>query len=223
MPTLHLLRVFCAEDGSGGNPLGVFLRGRRGAAGAAPGRRRRPRPERDRLRRRRRARRDPHLHAGRRARLRRPPDGRDGMAARRASTALRPPAGEVPVRREGEDVYVAARPEWGPPHELIQLELSRRGGGARRPAGGARPRDGLGVDRRGRRDRPRARVSRADRDSRGRGHRLSRDEAVRACSDGRSTSARAAARASSPDPARTGSWRSAAAASSDEVRDYALP
>jgi PhzF family phenazine biosynthesis protein len=27
MPQLHLLRVFCADDGSGGNPLGVFLRG----------------------------------------------------------------------------------------------------------------------------------------------------------------------------------------------------
>ena len=27
MPTLHLLRVFCSEDGSGGNPLGVFLDG----------------------------------------------------------------------------------------------------------------------------------------------------------------------------------------------------
>ena len=27
MPTLHLLRVFCSEDGSGGNPLGVFLHG----------------------------------------------------------------------------------------------------------------------------------------------------------------------------------------------------
>ena len=27
MSRLHLLRVFCAEDGSGGNPLGVFLHG----------------------------------------------------------------------------------------------------------------------------------------------------------------------------------------------------
>ena len=27
MPTLHLLRVFCSEDGSGGNPLGVFFDG----------------------------------------------------------------------------------------------------------------------------------------------------------------------------------------------------
>ena len=27
MPTVHLLRVFCSEDGSGGNPLAVFLDG----------------------------------------------------------------------------------------------------------------------------------------------------------------------------------------------------
>src|SRR5687768_14053547 len=27
MPQLHLLRVFCSDDGAGGNPLGVFLHG----------------------------------------------------------------------------------------------------------------------------------------------------------------------------------------------------
>ena len=35
--------------------------------------------------------------------------------------ALRPPAGELAVHRDGEIVYVAARPEWGPPHDLIEL------------------------------------------------------------------------------------------------------
>lgn len=34
---------------------------------------------------------------------------------------LRAPAGEVPVRRDGETVYVAARPEWGPPWEFAEL------------------------------------------------------------------------------------------------------
>jgi predicted PhzF superfamily epimerase YddE/YHI9 len=34
---------------------------------------------------------------------------------------LRPPAGEVPVRREGELTFVTARPEWGPPWELREL------------------------------------------------------------------------------------------------------
>ena len=34
---------------------------------------------------------------------------------------LRVPAGELAVRRDGDTVYVAARPEWGPPHEFIEL------------------------------------------------------------------------------------------------------
>lgn len=34
---------------------------------------------------------------------------------------LRAPAGEVPVRRDGETVYVAAKPEWGPPWEFAEL------------------------------------------------------------------------------------------------------
>ena len=34
---------------------------------------------------------------------------------------LRPPAGEVGVRREGEVTFVAARAEWSPPWELIEL------------------------------------------------------------------------------------------------------
>ena len=33
MPDLHVLRVFTAADGSGGNPLGVFLEGERMAPG----------------------------------------------------------------------------------------------------------------------------------------------------------------------------------------------
>lgn len=35
---------------------------------------------------------------------------------------LRPPAGEVSVRTEGELTWVAARPEWCPPWELRRLE-----------------------------------------------------------------------------------------------------
>jgi predicted PhzF superfamily epimerase YddE/YHI9 len=35
---------------------------------------------------------------------------------------LRPPAGAIPVTREGDLVFVAARPEWGPPWELAQLD-----------------------------------------------------------------------------------------------------
>jgi predicted PhzF superfamily epimerase YddE/YHI9 len=36
--------------------------------------------------------------------------------------ALHTPAGELPVSREDEAVFVAARPEWGPPWELTQLD-----------------------------------------------------------------------------------------------------
>jgi predicted PhzF superfamily epimerase YddE/YHI9 len=120
MPQLHLLRVFCADDGSGGNPLGVFLRGgevppeRRQAVAAELGlseivfvddaergeiRIFTPAVELDFA---------GHPTVGTAWLL----DGAD---------ALHPPAGEIPVTRDGEVVYVAARPEWGPAHELKQL------------------------------------------------------------------------------------------------------
>ena len=121
MPTLHLLRVFCSEDGSGGNALGVFLDGGEVPPDHRAGRRRRPRPERGRVRRRRRAWRDPHLHSGRGARLRRAPEPSVRRGCSTGIDALRLPAGEVPVRRDGEKVYVGARPEWGPPYELAEL------------------------------------------------------------------------------------------------------
>jgi hypothetical protein len=35
---------------------------------------------------------------------------------------LRPPAGEVPVRYEGELTVIAGRPEWGPQWEFVQLD-----------------------------------------------------------------------------------------------------
>jgi predicted PhzF superfamily epimerase YddE/YHI9 len=120
MPSLHLLRVFCSEDGSGGNPLGVFLDGtevapeRRQAVAADlglsevvfvddPGRGElrifTPTVELDFA---------GHPSVGAAWLL----GGLDALLTR---------AGELPVRREGEIVFVGARPEWGPPHELIQL------------------------------------------------------------------------------------------------------
>jgi predicted PhzF superfamily epimerase YddE/YHI9 len=120
MPTLQLLRVFCSEDGSGGNPLGVFLEG-----GAVPQERRQavaadlglseivfvddaergeiriftPTVELD--------------FAGH------PTVGTAWLLER--AEVLRPPAGELAIRRDGETVYVAARPEWGPPWQLAEL------------------------------------------------------------------------------------------------------
>jgi len=120
MPQLHLLRVFCAEDGSHGNPLAVFMDGaevppeRRQAVAADLGlsetvfvddaergevRVFTPTVELDFA---------GHPAVGAAWLL-------DGV---RALSTL---AGEVPVTREGDVVFVAAHPDWGPPHQLEQL------------------------------------------------------------------------------------------------------
>ena len=41
-------------------------------------------------------------------------------------STLRPPAGEVRVRREGQNTWIAARPEWAPPFEYRQLASASR-------------------------------------------------------------------------------------------------
>jgi predicted PhzF superfamily epimerase YddE/YHI9 len=125
MPRLHLLRVFCAGDGSGGNALGVFLDG-----GAVPEERRQavaadlglsetvfvddaaagairiftPAVELN--------------FAGH------PSVGVACLLAREREPVerLRVAAGDVPVRYEGELAFVTARPEWGPPWEFMRLE-----------------------------------------------------------------------------------------------------
>ena len=118
MATLHILRVFCGEDGSHGNPLGVFLDGtevpeeRRQAVAHELGFSETVFVE------------DPTRgecriftpglelpFAGH------PTVGTAWLLAREGEVAevLRPPAGEVRVRREGHSTYVAARPEWSPP------------------------------------------------------------------------------------------------------------
>lgn len=125
MATLHVLRVFCDEAGAHGNPLGVFLAGaevppeRRQAVAhelgfsetvfvddAAHGR--------------------CHIFtpglelpfAGH------PMVGTAWLLAREGEPPeqLRPPAGVVDVRREGDLTYVAAKAEWSPPWELTQLD-----------------------------------------------------------------------------------------------------
>jgi predicted PhzF superfamily epimerase YddE/YHI9 len=120
MSRLNLLRVFCAEDGSGGNPLGVFLDGadvppeRRQAVAADLGLSETVFVD------------DP---ARGEIRIFTPAEELDFAGHPSVGTAwlldgvdaLRPPAGEVPVRREGDDVYVTARPEWGPPWPLLEL------------------------------------------------------------------------------------------------------
>jgi predicted PhzF superfamily epimerase YddE/YHI9 len=120
MPTLHLLRVFCSEDGSGGNPLGVFPEG----SEVAPELRQRVAAELGLSE-------VVFVDDAERGEIRiftpaveldfagHPSVGTAWLLDR--VEALNAPAGELAVRRDGDIVYVAARPEWGPPHELIQL------------------------------------------------------------------------------------------------------
>jgi predicted PhzF superfamily epimerase YddE/YHI9 len=120
---LDVLRVFCAADGSGGNPLGVFLDG---AAVAAD-------------------RRQPIAHQlgfaetvfvddPERAVLRiftpevelplagHPLVGTAWLLRERGlePRTLHPPAGEVAVRFDGALTCIAGRPEWGPPFEFVE-------------------------------------------------------------------------------------------------------
>ncbi len=124
MATLHVLRVFTGEDGVWGNPLGVFLDG-----AEVPGEHRQAVARElgfsetvfvdDRGRGECRIF-TPGLElefAGH------PTVGTAWLLAREGKPGgvLRPPAGEVKVRREGDLTYVAARAEWSPPWELIEL------------------------------------------------------------------------------------------------------
>lgn len=125
MARLHVLRVFCAEDGSGGNPLGVFLEGAEIAARDRQGVARelgfaetvfvddRARGEIRIF--------TPELElplAGH------PLVGTAWLLREEATPVdfLRPPAGEAPVRFERELCFVAARPEWAPEFEFVELE-----------------------------------------------------------------------------------------------------
>lgn len=124
MATLHVLRVFVDEGGGHGNPLGVFLDG----AAVPAGRRQRVAHELGfsetvfvdeamggvcRIF-------TPGLElpfAGH------PMVGTAWLLARErhAVRQLLPPAGAVDVRREGDLTFVAARAEWSPPWELIEV------------------------------------------------------------------------------------------------------
>jgi predicted PhzF superfamily epimerase YddE/YHI9 len=125
LPVLHVLRVFCAEDGSGGNRLGVFLdggeveAGERQAVAAELGyaetvflddrergvlRILTPALE---------LRLAGHPLVGTAWLLR-----HDGMAVE----TLRPLAGEVRVRHAGGLTWIAARAEWAPHFDFVELD-----------------------------------------------------------------------------------------------------
>jgi predicted PhzF superfamily epimerase YddE/YHI9 len=136
---LHVLRVFCAEDGSGGNPLGVFLDGsevpaahRQGVAhelGFAE---------------------TVFVDDRERGGLRIfTPDVEMKLAGhplvgaawllREEGTpvgSLRPPAGETPVSFESELCFIAARPDWAPQIEFVEVETASEIDGIERPPEG---------------------------------------------------------------------------------------
>jgi predicted PhzF superfamily epimerase YddE/YHI9 len=125
MSELHVLRVFCAQDGSGGNPLGVFLEG--AAIGAS---------DRQRIAADLGFSETVFVDDAERGEIRiftpavelsfagHPVVGTAWLLARQraAVTMLRPPAGEVPVRERGGLTFAAARPEWMPQFEFVEVE-----------------------------------------------------------------------------------------------------
>lgn len=139
MPELHVLRVFCAPQGGGGNPLGVFLEG-----GAVAERDRQPIatelgfPETVFVD-------DAHDGA---VRIYTPGEELDFAGHPMVGTAwligrerepvahLRPPAGEIPVRSAGDLTFIAGRPEWGPKWEFVQVDSAEEVEGLNAPPGG---------------------------------------------------------------------------------------
>lgn len=125
MSTLHVLKVFVGEDGAHGNPLGVFLRGEeippdeRQAVAADLGFSETvfvDDPENGRLRIFTPGTELPfagHPLVGTAWLLRW--EGKD-------LSSLRPPAGEVSVRGDGELTFISGRPEWAPEFEIVELD-----------------------------------------------------------------------------------------------------
>jgi predicted PhzF superfamily epimerase YddE/YHI9 len=139
VPELHVLRVFCAPEGGGGNPLGVFLDGDEVA-------------EADRQ--------EVAADLGfsetvfvddpRRGVIRiftpaeelefagHPSVGTAWLLAREREPVdvLRPAAGELPVRRDGEMTFIAARPEWAPWFDFVEVESTAEVDRLKGPPGG---------------------------------------------------------------------------------------
>jgi predicted PhzF superfamily epimerase YddE/YHI9 len=125
VPELHVLRVFVNEDGEWGNPLGVFLDG-----GTVP------EGDRQRVARELGFSETVYVEDRPSGRIRiftpglelpfagHPTVGTAWLLARTGTpvTALQTRAGEVGVRADGGEVHVAARPEWSPVLEYVELD-----------------------------------------------------------------------------------------------------
>jgi predicted PhzF superfamily epimerase YddE/YHI9 len=125
MAELHVVRVFCGDDWSWGNPLGVFLDG-----GSVPEAERQAvatdlgfsetvfvdDPESGEIR--------VFTPAVEIPFAGHPMVGTAWLLERERGgvSMLRPPAGEVPVRVTDEWTYAAGRPDWTPPFEFVQLD-----------------------------------------------------------------------------------------------------
>lgn len=125
MTTLHVLKVFVGADGRGGNPLGVFLDG----GAFAAGQRQSVATDLDfsetvfvddrdsgRL--------QIFTPAAKLPFAGHPLVGTAWLLKRQghAIDALRPPAGEVPVRFDGATTWIRGRPEWSPAMEFVQYD-----------------------------------------------------------------------------------------------------
>lgn len=124
MPELHVLKVFVGDGGTGGNPLGVFLEG-----GEVP------EPDRQRVAAELGFSETVFVDEPERGEVRiftpgtelpfagHPLVGAAWLLAREGYgvNELRPPAGDVPVRVEGELTFISGRPEWTPPFEHVRF------------------------------------------------------------------------------------------------------
>jgi predicted PhzF superfamily epimerase YddE/YHI9 len=125
LPELHVLRVFCGPEGGGGNPLGVFLDGREVTES-----------DRQRFATDLRFAETVYIDDAGRGEVRiftpgeeldfagHPMVGTAWLLARKREPVdvLRPPAGDVPARSEGELTFIAGRPAWGPAWEFVQVD-----------------------------------------------------------------------------------------------------
>ena len=125
MAELHVVRVFGGDDGSGGNPLGVFL----GRGSVPPGERQGVAADLGFSE-------TVFVDDADRGEIRvftpaveipfagHPMVGTAWLLERERGgvSTLRPPAGEVPVRVTGELTYAAGRPDWTPPFEFVELD-----------------------------------------------------------------------------------------------------